>query len=229
MFNLDWDGDVFVIGYPKDRSGVGQNSGTDNLLYISRSDWNIDGNLVLVTAGQTEASLEMRGTGSDKANLTVNGALLIFAEATGREAEIDIESHANFTVNGLCGVYGSRVELENQSHSSTNWLINGTLAIGLPDPNSRSDDLRLKVKGNAKYQFNMSTVQNATTGLTNLQSSIDLGGSGSVTALSFASGGMIVSPHVADAAWDEWLLVELPVVNLLPEGERGVQEALFNP
>jgi len=135
QFNLNWDGDVIVLGYPDDTtSGVGNNSRTDNLLYLSRADWNVNGNLILLSSGTTEASLEMRGTGSDTANLTVNGSLLMFAEATGREAEIDIEANANMTVNGIVGVYGKRAELENQDGGTgTNWTINGTLAVGLPD------------------------------------------------------------------------------------------------
>jgi len=174
QFNLDWDGDVIVVGYPDDTtSGVGNNSRTDNLLYISRADWNVDGNVILLSSGTTEASLEMRGTGSDTANLTVNGSLLLFAEATGREAEIDIEGNANMTVNGIVGVYGKRAELENQdAGTGTNWTINGTLAVGLPDDNNTTS-ARLDVDGQANFNFNLDNVNSATENLAELQADLN--------------------------------------------------------
>lgn len=172
QFNLDWDGDVIVVGYPDDTtSGVGNNSRTDNLLYLSRADWDVDGNVILLSSGSTEASLEMRGTGSDTANLTINGSLLMFAEATGREAEIDIEANANMTVNGIVGVYGKRAELENQDGGTgTNWTINGTLAVGLPDNTSTSAELQ--VEGSANFNFSLDDVNAATENLANLQQNL---------------------------------------------------------
>lgn len=181
MFNLDWDGDVVVIGYPGDRGkngGVGSNSPTDNLLYMSRSDWKIDGNLMLLTQGSTEASLEMRGASKDKtAKLEVNGSVMIFGEASSREAEIDIESHAHFKVNGLVAVFGSRVELENQSSSNTVFEVNGTMALGFPDNSSRTDDLFWQVKGAATFRFDQENVEAAIEDLAALQSDLNLSGS----------------------------------------------------
>ena len=172
QFNLNWEGDVIVLGYPDDTtSGVGNNSSTDNLLYLSRADWNVNGNVILLSSGSTEASLELRGTGADTANLTVNGSLLLFAEATGREAEIDIEANANMTVNGIVGVYGKRAELENQNGGTgTNWTINGTLAVGLPDNTTTSAELQ--VEGAANFNFNLDNVTTATESLANLQQNL---------------------------------------------------------
>lgn len=172
QFNLNWEGNVIVVGYPDDTtSGVGNNSRTDNLLYISRADWNVDGNVILLSSGSTEASLEMRGTGADTANLTVNGSLLMFAEATGREAEIDIEANANMTVNGIVGVYGKRAELENQDGGTgTNWTINGTLAVGLP--NNTTTSAELQVEGAANFNFNLDNVNSATENLAELQAEL---------------------------------------------------------
>lgn len=172
QFNLNWKGDVIVLGYPKDTTtGVGNNSRTDNLLYLSRADWNVEGNVILLSSGSTEASLEMRGTGSDTANLTVDGSLLLFAEATGREAEIDIEANANMTVNGIVGVYGKRAELENQDGGTgTNWTINGTLAVGLPGDRTTSSELQ--VEGQADFNFNLDNVNAATENLAELQNDL---------------------------------------------------------
>ena len=171
--NLNWKGNVVVLGYPFDTTQtVGNNARTDNLLYLSKADWNVEGNLILLSSGTTEASLELRGTTSDPANLTVDGSLLIFAEATGREAEIDIEANANMTVNGIVGVYGKRAELENQnSGNGTNWTINGTLAVGLPD-NGSSTSTRLQVKGAADFNFSYDNVTAATKNLAALQQNL---------------------------------------------------------
>ena len=171
--NLNWKGNVIVLGYPGDTTqNVGQNLRTDNLLYLSKADWNVEGNLILLSSGTTEASLEMRGTSGDTANLNVDGSLMIFAEATGREAEIDIESYANMTVNGIVGVYGKRAELENQNGGSgTNWTINGTLAVGLPD-NGNSTSTRLMVKGSANFNFDFDNVTEATDSLAELQQNL---------------------------------------------------------
>lgn len=173
QFDLDWKGNVIVLGYPNDTtSGVGNNAPTDNLLYLSRADWNVEGNLIVLSSGSTEASLEMRGNGADTANLTVNGSLLMFAEATGREAEIDIEGNANMTVNGIVGIYGKRAELENQNGGTgTNWTINGTLAVGLPD-NGSTTSTELQVEGQANFNFNLDNVNAATENLAALQQSL---------------------------------------------------------
>lgn len=174
-FNLNWTGDVIVIGYPKDRStGVGQNSATDNMLYLSRADWNVTGNVMVLSAGATEASLELQGTSPNPANINVTGSLLLFGEATTQESEIDIEAHANFNVNGLVGVYGSRVEIENQSSTNTTLKINGTLAMGFPTDSTRNDDLTLEVRGDADFNFNRQTVEAAITNLAALQQNLTL-------------------------------------------------------
>ncbi|MCW8139987.1 MAG: hypothetical protein KIT58_13905 [Planctomycetota bacterium] len=177
QFNLNWEGNVVVIGYPKDRSpGVGTNSGTDNLLYISRATWNVDGNLILLTQGNTEASLEMQGTSTNPANLTVNGSVLLFGEASTQESEIDIEAHANFTVNGLVAAFGSRIEIENQNSTNTTFKVNGTMALGFPSGSTRNDDLKWQVKGDADFVFDEQKVESAIKGLSALQSNLNLTG-----------------------------------------------------
>lgn len=177
QFNLDWTGDVFVIGYPKDRSsGVGENGKTDNLLYISRASWQVTGNLVLLTAGQTEASLEMQGANTKRASLSVTGAVLLFGEAGTREAEIDIENFADFQVDGMVGLFGSRVELENQSSTSTRIRVDGTVAMGFPTDSKRDDDLTWEVEGDADFRFDKLKLERAIEGLCSLQGKIDLHG-----------------------------------------------------
>ncbi len=190
MFNLNWTGNVYVIGYPVDRStGAGNNARTDNLLYLSRADWNIQGNLMLLTAGDTEASLEARGS-ANGAHLNVDGGLLIFAEASGREAEIDIESQASMTVNGIVGVYGSRIEIENANNTTTDMVINGTLALGFPTDSTRTDDLKLQVRGNAQFNFDLGRVEDAAASLADLQAELDLSGS-QLRSVDFRIRGMI--------------------------------------
>lgn len=177
QFNLDWDGDVVVIGYPKDRSsGVGNNDRIDNLLYISRAEWNVNGNVMLLTQGSTEAWLEMSGTNSRPAKLDITGSLLLFGEAGTQESEIDIESHAQLKVDGLVAAFGSRLEIENQSSSNTTFEVNGTMALGFPSDSTRGDDLLWKVKGDAKFNFDQEKVEAAVESLSSLQSNLNLSG-----------------------------------------------------
>lgn len=191
QFGLDWTGDVFVVGYGADyTTGVGENSPTDNMLFISRSDWSITGNLVVVTAGEAEASVELRGLGSDPASLVVNGSVLVFGDATTNEAEVDVEAYARLEVNGILGVYGARVELENQSSSTTDLIVNGTLAMGLPEGNPRSDDFYWQGKGNTKVIYDKALVEAAAAGLTRLQGSLDLQ-SASVSVIQYGSSGTL--------------------------------------
>ena len=89
--------------------------------------------------------------------------------------------------------------------------------------------MRLRVRGDAQFQFNLDTDQTATDGLTALQSQISFSSSSTVTPLSFVSGGMIVTPHVPIVRWDVWRLVERPVTLALPAGERGLKIELFTP
>lgn len=194
MFNLDWDGDVFVIGYDKDTgtgNGVGSNAPTDNLLYLSRANWNVDGNLVLVTNGAMEPSLEARGDNT-QAGLTVNGSLIMLGEAKTHEVDLEMEAKASLTVNGILSVFGKRVELENTNGGTgTNFQVNGTLAIGFPgsvdangdgdfndtaqgDFNAASNSFTWRVSGNADFNFNQGNVEDAITKLARLQSNLDL-------------------------------------------------------
>lgn len=223
MINLNWEGDVFVIGYPADRStGVGTNASTDNLLYVSRADWNIDGNLVVLTAGSTEASLEVNGNGgAGQASVVVNGSVMMFGEAGTNEAEIDIETGAYFEVNGFLGLYGSRIELENQSSTSTDFKVNGTMALGFPLDSTRNDDLRFKVRGRAQFTYNQANVEAAIESLAQLQSQIDLNNT-DLDSLDFESHGM-VSKNTSN--WDAW---QLELADIIANGtEHGVDIALI--
>lgn len=223
MINLDWEGDVFVIGYPVDRSsGAGTNAATDNLLYVSRADWNIDGNLVVLTRGNTEASLEVNGNGgSGQASVVVNGSVLMFGEASTQEAEIDIETGAYFEVNGFVGLYGSRIELENQSSSSTDFKVNGTMALGFPTDSTRNDDLTFKVRGRAQFTYDQTKVEAAIDSLAQLQSQINLTNT-DLDSLDFESHGM-VSKNTSN--WEAW---QLELADIIANGtEHGVDLALI--
>lgn len=170
QFNLNWTGDVIVVGYPDDTtSGHGENASTDNLLYLSRADWDVTGNLILLSSGSTEASLELRGSGpTDTANLNVKGSLLLFAEATGAETEIDIESHAHVKVEGIVGLYGKKAELENQSQAgNTSLTIEGTLALGFPTGPTTINELQFT--SDTDLTFDLGNVTDATDSLAALQ------------------------------------------------------------
>ena len=127
-FTLDWTGDVFVIGYPEDLQGVGENQGTGNLAYLSKADWNIAGNLLVLSSGQTEAARELGGTPEVPSTLEVTGTVLIMGEATAHEAELDLENYSSIEVRGLLGLYATvsggdtlalevgRADVEDQAH-----------------------------------------------------------------------------------------------------------------
>lgn len=176
--NLDWTGDVVVIGHDGDGS---------DLLYLYGANANIDGNLILLSSDNTEASLEVADSERDgsyltsssqerPSNLTVNGSLLCLAEARSHESELEVEDSSTVTVNGLVGLYGSRIEIE-ASGSNTTLNINGTFAVGLPPDNTRTDDFTLKMKGRVDFTYDKETVRTAVEGLTELQAEIDLDGS----------------------------------------------------
>jgi hypothetical protein len=220
MFNLNWEGDVFIVGYPKDRStGVGNNSPTDNMLYLSRADWSVDGNLVVVTAGATEASLELGGS-SNVATLDVKGSLLMFAEATGKEVDFELEANAEVNISGLFGLYGSRVEFENANAASTSFVVNGTMAVGLPADNDKSNDLELDFKGQTRFGFNMAMVESAVAGLAALQGKLDLTND-ELSSLDFTSHATLLRQDV-DRAWFEALAAEATTLS-----PRGVDRALI--
>lgn len=190
--NLNWTGNVFIIGYPKDTNSTnGPNPSTDNLLYIDKADWTVNGNLMLLTNGSMEPSIEASSNNSaNKATLTVNGAMLVFGEITTAEVDIEMESNATLTVNGMLGAYGSRLEIEAQS-SSTQIQVEGTFAMGLPAGNTRNDDLSLRLNSNSDIKYSNAMVQGAVDGLTALQGNLQLSSS-NLSSLDFAFDGMIL-------------------------------------
>jgi hypothetical protein len=173
MFDLDWEGDVFVLGYPDDRSsGVGENSATDNLIFLSRAQWDIKGNVVVVTRGQTEASVEMEGaSSSDASKLKVEGSLLIFGDANTEESELDIEKWAHVEVKGILGMYGASVEIEVQNSSNTSLKVDGTFATGLSGTRT-NDDFDFEATGDTTLKFDQGKVDDAVESLTELQSNL---------------------------------------------------------
>lgn len=226
MFNLNWTGDVIVVGYPKDRaSGEGKNGATDNMLYLSKADWTVNGNLVVVTAGATESSLELSSdNASNKATLTVNGSLMMFAEASTQEAEIDIEQNAQVTVNGLAQIYGSRLEIEDAG-SGTGFEVNGTFTLGLPAGNTRSDDLILRTSGNSKFTFNETNVTNAIAGLTALNANLSLN-SNDLTSLLFSAKQAVTRRTRADLS--TWKANMTTIKGLTsPKNTLGVDRTLY--
>lgn len=160
--NINWDGDVYVLGFDGDGS---------DLVYFYGADVNINGNFILLASDNTEASLEMRDYGSTISNVTVNGALLTLAEAKSHESEIEVEGDSRLTVNGIMGLYGSRIEIE-ASGSDTQLNVNGTLAIGMAqDLNgniNRGDDFEFEMRGEVQVIYDKNLVTQAVEGLSNL-------------------------------------------------------------
>ena len=161
--NLKWDGDVVVVGFDGDGS---------DLLYLHGTHATINGNLVLLASDNTEASLEMRDWGGRESDLTVNGALLTLAEADSHESEVEVEGSSRLTVNGLLGMFGSRIELE-ASGSQSELTVNGTLSIGVAqDINpgvARGDDFEFQMDGKVSIVYDMEKVSEASAGLAGLQ------------------------------------------------------------
>ena len=161
--NLNWDGDVFVVGFDGDGS---------DLLYLHGTRATINGNLILLSSDNTEASLEARDSNGRPSDLTVNGALLTLAEAASHESEVEVEGSSSITVNGLLGLYGSRIELEASS-SNTSLTVNGTLAVGMAqdvDPDvARNDDFEFQMDGAVSIVYDKDLVSSASDRLADLQ------------------------------------------------------------
>ncbi len=169
--NLNWTGDVFVVGM----DGTG-----DDLLYLFGSNVQIDGNMILLSDDNTEASLELAnssGTGSRPSSMTVNGAVLALAEAQSHEAEFEVEGDSSLTVNGLMGLFGSRIEIE-ASGSGSSFDVNGTLSVGMAQDvdNSvvRRDDFELEMRGSVDFTYDEALVAAAVEGLSDLETQYDL-------------------------------------------------------
>jgi hypothetical protein len=173
--NLNWTGNVYVVGFSGDASA------TDDLFYGFGLSGTINGNMVLLGSGGTEASLELARSSSSyvssgstrDSNLTVTGSLLCFAEATSHESEIEMEGSSRLTVYGMTGMYGSRIELET-SGSSASVNIAGTLVGGLPSDNRRNDDFLLHSAGSWNISYDPDRVAAAIVGIEGMETSLGL-------------------------------------------------------
>lgn len=152
--NLNWTGDIYVIGY---------NGDGDDLFRPDDMTATVNGNFVLLSDSGSEASLELMGT----SNLTVNGSLLTLAESGSHESEVEMEDSSSLTVNGILGMFGSRIELE-VSGSNASLAVNGALAVGTADDRSRSDDFEFRMGGAVALRYDSELVNSAVTGLTGL-------------------------------------------------------------
>ncbi|MFN0059682.1 MAG: hypothetical protein ACKVX7_14590 [Planctomycetota bacterium] len=175
--NLNWTGDIYVLGYDGDGG---------DLLYTFGTQGTINGNLVLLASDTTEASLEVMNssstyvpTGSRRpSNLTINGSVLCLAEANSHETELEVESSSSLTVNGLVAMFGSRIEIE-ASGATSNLTINGSLSVGMAQELAavdRIDDFEIEATGNLNITYNESLVTSALAGLQALETGLDLGG-----------------------------------------------------
>ena len=121
----------------------------------------------------------------------MNGSVLCLSEATGAEAEVEVEDNSRLTVNGMLGIYGSRIELEVSS-SGGRLEVNGTLALGLAqdleDDLFRSDDFEFEMDGTVLIHYDLDLVQTAIDGLTGLEVELGVGSTGS-SSYSFSVSG----------------------------------------
>ena len=175
--NLNWTGDIYVLGYDGDGS---------DLLYLFGTQGEINGNLILLSSDNTEASLELANSSRSyvgrrdrrRSDLTVNGALLCLAEASSHESEVEVEGSSRLEVNGMMGLYGSRIEIE-ASGRDTVLTVNGTLAVGmaqdLDEDLYRDDDFEFEMRGTVQMTYDEELVQAAIDGLAGLEA--DLGDS----------------------------------------------------
>ena len=159
---LDWNGDVYVLGYSGD--------GSDMFYPSGKSDITINGNFVLLADEDTEASYESGGSTS----LTVNGSMVVLAEASSHEAEIETEGSSELNVNGIVALYGSRVEIEASSNRSV-YNINGSLTAGIPDDTTRSDEFTFDMNGNVDISYDENSVASAIDSLANMEFNLGLG------------------------------------------------------
>ncbi|MEM7165601.1 MAG: hypothetical protein AAF581_09055 [Planctomycetota bacterium] len=152
--NFEWTGNIFIIGYDGDG---------DDLFRPYGLDATINGNMILLSDDGTEASFEPEG-GSQ---ITVNGALLTLAESASHESEVEMLGNSDLVVNGLLGMFGSRIELEI-SDSDSSLTINGSLAIGTATDVNRSDDFEFQMDGDVSIVYDRDLVDTAVDGLAGL-------------------------------------------------------------
>ena len=181
--NINWTGDVFVLGYDGD---------PDDLLYLFGTNLNVDGNLILLASDATEASLEIADSGSRPSDVTVNGSILVLAEAASHEAEIEVENSSSLTVNGMVGAFGSRIELEVSS-STASMTVNGTLSAGMAQDLDaelfRSDDFELQMTGPVNVTYDRANVETSLDGLQTMEGNIGLDGADLPESVALRLGG----------------------------------------
>lgn len=168
--NLRWTGDVFVLGEGRLDS---------DLLYLHGSDIRIVGNLVLLSEKGGAVSLELKGSSASTVSaqrptrLEVTGGLVCLADAVGQEAELELDAGSMLKVDGILGLFGSRIEIEAGGEDSV-FEVRGSLAAGIPRPleeaESGSSNFEFEMRGKVNISFVEAAYDRAITGLALLES-----------------------------------------------------------
>ncbi|MEE8142515.1 MAG: hypothetical protein V3T77_05400, partial [Planctomycetota bacterium] len=158
------------------------------------------------------------------------------------ESELEVALSSRVTVNGLLGMFGSRMELEQIESGSENMgngtvsrkaidrptrvTVNGTLAIGMAQDFAtvnRRDDFLLELPGEVQIRYNPQWVVNALEGLEELNAHWP--DSGEASLGNFKIAGMASNAVSPDLVQNE--LAEL-ISRLGASGDYGVDETLFS-
>ena len=172
--NLRWNGDVFVLG---------ENRLKSDLLYLHGSDIRIDGNLVLLSERGGAASLELResspATVSDhrSTKLVVTGGLLCLADAVAQEAELELEAGSMLKVDGILGLFGSRIEIEVGGEDSI-LDVRGSLAAGVPrileEIGTGRSNFEFEMRGKVNINYVEASFEKALAGLVLLEDGLGI-------------------------------------------------------
>lgn len=172
--NLRWTGNVFVLGEQRLDS---------DLLYLHGSDIRIDGNLVLLSEKGGAVSLELKGSSASTVSaqrptrLDVKGSLVCLADAFGQEAELELDAGSMLKVDGILGLFGSRIEIEAGGEDSV-FEVRGSLAAGIPRPleeaQSTTSNFEFEMRGKVNISFVEAAYGRAITGLALLESSLGI-------------------------------------------------------
>lgn len=158
--NIDWTGDIFVVGY---------NGDSDDTFLASGFQGTVNGNFIVLGNDTADAALQLWDSGGTASDLTINGNLLCLAGATSYEAEIEVSYSSSLTVNGIAGMYGSHAELQTK-HSGSSIDINGTLVMGITAasfPSGQQENI--ENFGNLNIVYNEALVQDSARALGELQ------------------------------------------------------------
>lgn len=196
--HLEWNGDVYVLGYEGDR----------DLVYLHGTRGVINGNLLLLSDERTDASLEIRDSKHPDhgrpADLTVNGSVLLLAEASSREVELEVEKNSQLRINGFLGAFARRIELE-ASGAGTELDVRGAVSLGKGEGALDGNDLEFEMSGQVRIVYDERLVEQAVRDLSELLSRLHPDGD---TPDSYSVKLSVSAPRWADARAVETLLEE---------------------